>query len=362
MNEYDDLFHPRDPERSHPPILPQNEEEIQDIFYEQRINRLLLTLYFSVQILFVLGMALFKQLAFPNSALIYQNIVTVEAPSFSIETSDEDPVYPYLVTLRGEIQNLNTRILPKLFVSIEFYHEGRYLDEIEIFQEHVGYEESFSFNQSYYFSQPIDQIEYTYGFDFDTAFIVIFTLSQTFLLAILMVLVDRVNFKRKWREFRQNISANLGKISIGFILVYLALMASQVILETLGISEVSKNEETIASLFTADPLRLVLLFLLLCIFTPIVEEIIFRKVVFGFLDRRFGAIIAIIFSGAIFGIMHVISYGDFIQSIPYILMGTVFGFVYHWSKNNIYVTIGVHFINNLIAYLLYFVAVLGIVF
>jgi membrane protease YdiL (CAAX protease family) len=58
--------------------------------------------------------------------------------------------------------------------------------------------------------------------------------------------------------------------------------------------------------------------------------------------------------------MHVISYGDFIQSIPYIFMGGIFGFVYHWSRNNIYVTIGVHFINNFLAFALYALAVLGV--
>lgn len=127
----------------------------------------------------------------------------------------------------------------------------------------------------------------------------------------------------------------------------------------LGVTASSENESAIAGMFIDDPLQLVMLFFLLCVFTPIVEEIVFRKIICGFFERKIGKIWAILLSGAIFGLMHVVAYGDFVQSIPYITMGAVFGYIYFRSEKNIYVTIGVHFLNNLISYLFYLLPLLG---
>nr|MDA3932020.1 CPBP family intramembrane metalloprotease [Mycoplasmatota bacterium] len=58
-------------------------------------------------------------------------------------------------------------------------------------------------------------------------------------------------------------------------------------------------------------------------------------------------------SGLVFAFLHVASYGDFVQVIPYAFMGLAFSYIYFYSGRNLYVVIAIHMINNLIPYLLY---------
>ncbi|MDP3129775.1 MAG: CPBP family intramembrane metalloprotease, partial [Bacillota bacterium] len=70
----------------------------------------------------------------------------------------------------------------------------------------------------------------------------------------------------------------------------------------------------------------------------------------------------ILISGLIFGLMHVATAGDLPQAIPYVMMGFVFGYAYWSSGRNIYVTMGVHFLNNFISFLIYVAALYGFIF
>jgi membrane protease YdiL (CAAX protease family) len=58
--------------------------------------------------------------------------------------------------------------------------------------------------------------------------------------------------------------------------------------------------------------------------------------------------------------MHVASYGDFLQAIPYVARGCVFGYIYWSSNKNIHVAMSVHFINNFISFAIYVAALYGI--
>ena len=360
MTEYDDLFITKKEEPIPHNLPPVEDYDPSELFREQKINGILIGIYFIVQILLAAVMMFMYSAEFSNPDELYANIVAIESPAFTIQPDTTDPNYPYLVNITGLIQNQNTRELPMMIVSIEFYYQGELLDNIDITKEHVVANGFMQIDEYYYFSGEIDTISYNYSFDFDTAYTVLINFSQALLLGLGFIFIDRSNFKRRWKEFKADKANSFGKIVLGAAMVYGAMIVAQYILEFLGAAETSQNEMTIASMFTNDPIRLLMLFLLLCVFTPIVEEVIYRKVIFGWLDRKFGVPAAVIISGAIFGLMHVISYGDFIQSIPYIFMGGIFGFVYHWSKNNIFVTIGVHFVNNFLAFALYALAVLGI--
>ena len=93
------------------------------------------------------------------------------------------------------------------------------------------------------------------------------------------------------------------------------------------------------------------------LFAPIVEELIYRKVIF-----EYGKKIHIAFSYAasivLFALPHMISTNNtnigiwLLQAIPYITSAGLFAVIYHKSNYNIYVTIFIHMVNNLIAVLL----------
>ena len=77
---------------------------------------------------------------------------------------------------------------------------------------------------------------------------------------------------------------------------------------------------------------------------PVVEEILFRLLIFNSLERiSKSPWFAIIVSGVLFGIWHMI----FVQSVYTAVMGCIMGLIYYKTRN-IFYTILIHIINNTI--------------
>jgi uncharacterized protein len=83
---------------------------------------------------------------------------------------------------------------------------------------------------------------------------------------------------------------------------------------------------------------------------PIVEELIFRKAFFAVFKNP---IIALFVSSITFGLIHVIAEPTFLDavmtSIPYVLLGFVFGYIYLKNNRNVWIPIIVHIISNSIS-------------
>lgn len=83
--------------------------------------------------------------------------------------------------------------------------------------------------------------------------------------------------------------------------------------------------------------------LLSLFFAPIAEELLFRGVIFNFIRRSFGFIIASFVSAIVFGLMH----GNIPQGYVTIILGFYYALVYQYS-NRIWVVISLHIIANMI--------------
>ena len=62
----------------------------------------------------------------------------------------------------------------------------------------------------------------------------------------------------------------------------------------------------------------------------------------------------IIISGLIFGLIHIsgdVTINNFLMSIPYMIMGWTFGYIYYES-DNIFTTMTLHFVHNTILFIL----------
>ena len=95
-------------------------------------------------------------------------------------------------------------------------------------------------------------------------------------------------------------------------------------------------------LSTSDPNLLILGILNVCVFAPILEELLFR----GFLLRSllpYGSAFAIISSAVLFGVMH----GNLMQAIPTTLLGLVLAYI-RVRANSIIPTILIHSANNIL--------------
>lgn len=341
--------------------IDSNGDALYRMTEENRINRTIFFVYLVISVLLSLGTLAYGSLRFPDSNAVKDNIVFINAPSMTIADSTEDPAFPYEVTVSGSIQNTNDIKIPSIFIDISFYDESNNLiGTYTLSKENVAAGEIWDFSEVLYADSLPATISYQSGFDETSFFYLLVNFLQVFITAMIFLVVDKMNFKKDWIRFKSSLGYHIGSIVIGYIMVFVALVVAQYILQALNVTTTSQNENTIAGMFNADPIQLLLLFLLLCVFTPIVEELVFRKAIYTFFQNKLGHVAGIIGSGLIFGLMHVIAYMDFIQSIPYIFMGLVFGYIYFQSKKNIYVTIGVHFINNFVSYLSYVVAVFGL--
>lgn len=97
-------------------------------------------------------------------------------------------------------------------------------------------------------------------------------------------------------------------------------------------------------LFAAIPDTLpnsILLFVTIAVVAPLLEEILFRGLLQNALSKRLPVWAAIALSALVFGAMHM----DFYALPPLVLMGAIFGVIYHLT-GSLRVTILLHMINN----------------
>ena len=104
---------------------------------------------------------------------------------------------------------------------------------------------------------------------------------------------------------------------------------------------------------------------------PFVEEIIFRTVIAGGIyglillamgikketqanssvKKNIAAVVSILVSTTLFGLLHVSAAGDYLAILPYIAMGMTFTTVYFITKRNLLVTILLHMLINLVSFI-----------
>ncbi|MCK5732406.1 MAG: CPBP family intramembrane metalloprotease, partial [Tenericutes bacterium] len=264
------------------------------------------------------------------------------------------------VDFTASLLNSSDKDLSQIWVTIELFDAD---------EESLGLykfsKDDFSQNEMYILDEEISidfipfSFETNYGIELSNAFYIMLGTMQALTCAVLFIIIDRKSFKANWIQLKERPIKYIGQIALGFGIVFGSLIFASLILEFLGVTETSQNEATIRGYFVDDTFRLITLFFMLCVFTPIVEEVVFRKVVYNFFQPKLGNVVAVLGTGIIFGLMHVISFGDFIQSIPYIFMGIAFGYIYYRSNRNIYVVIGVHFINNFVTFAMYVLILYG---
>lgn len=158
----------------------------------------------------------------------------------------------------------------------------------------------------------------------------------SFTIALILVLF----FIREEMTMRHHI--NLSKTALwSFLGVFLAMAAQSlaVTIETnlLGIEPGSQNTKILVELVKTTPL----LIIVISIIGPILEEIIFRKIIFGTLAPNLGFFLAAVISSLIFGALHL----DFSHILIYTTMGLVFAYLYVKTKR-ILVPIFAHVMMN----------------
>lgn len=181
-------------------------------------------------------------------------------------------------------------------------------------------------------------------YDYDLFNTTIYTNIVAFIIgAIIILFLLKDSLRTEREENPLPFRVMLVWIISGVFLSYGGQMIANVIeMTVLGIKPGSENTELIVKLTQMN-----MLFLLLpAIVGPIIEELVFRKVIFGSLRRRMNIHVAATISALIFAFFHL----DFDHILIYFVMGLVFTFLYVKTKR-IIVPIVVHMIMNTLAVL-----------
>ncbi|MEK4396644.1 CPBP family intramembrane glutamic endopeptidase [Bacillus sp. FSL K6-2860] len=156
---------------------------------------------------------------------------------------------------------------------------------------------------------------------------------------IIILLILRTVPKASLRnEAPVSVGVAIAWIIGGFFLSLLTQSIAGVIEQyAFGIGRESENTQNILSIMDAFPFLVVIIALI----GPILEEIIFRKIVFGVIYERSNFFIAALVSSVFFAAAH----SDFDHFFLYTAMGFTFAFLYAKTKR-IIVPIGAHMLMN----------------
>jgi len=150
--------------------------------------------------------------------------------------------------------------------------------------------------------------------------------------------------KKDWENYRKKIGFKILFSILGAIGIVLILQAVRFILAPImpDTSAVDESEAISNTLFVT------LLISLIPLLNAFQEEVVFRHVIFyKFKDsKKYIAVFFFLLSAFLFGVVHLNNFnGNFIATIPYMVIGAFFNLIYLFTKN-IWYAIGVHLVFN----------------
>lgn len=177
------------------------------------------------------------------------------------------------------------------------------------------------------------------------------------ILFLIMAAIGCVLFKKSiikdFKDLSFNFKNHINLFIYSPIISIVVVIISNIIV-SLTLEAENSNEDYLNNVMTQNK---ILFFLVCVILGPIVEELVFRKCIFGLLRRK-TYILAHIISALLFGFIHFAgdiiinsNYTQLFNVIPYSLLGLTLSIQYEKSKN-IFLPIESHIILNCIACLL----------
>lgn len=163
-----------------------------------------------------------------------------------------------------------------------------------------------------------------------------------------MIYMCKDFLQNEWHHFKTSINIKkwLKQLLFYFFIIYISNVVLSVILSFLTTQDTSANQDALQTMLEHTPFLTISVAL---VFAPIVEELVFRGVIFNFFKNK-GFFIAALVSSLLFGFIHIMpnSISDIPFVVVYATMGWVIAYSYH-KTGNIYTSMTLHFMNNFIA-------------
>lgn len=158
------------------------------------------------------------------------------------------------------------------------------------------------------------------------------------------LVVFREAFAYSWGMLRKHIIRSILLLA-GLYLTYVLLSYLSYMLFDPTVSEGGINDLKVYQVMKTLPAYITLP--VLGVMGPIVEEFIYRYLLINQLSKRMAVWKCVIVSSLLFGLLHIHSFADLVNVVPYIVMGLVLGTLYVKSRYNLLLPILFHVFNNL---------------
>lgn len=156
------------------------------------------------------------------------------------------------------------------------------------------------------------------------AFIIWTLFSYSLGLLIILFLLRKEMASQELRKDKAPPGVSAAWAVGGVFLAYFAQITAASIENAMGVEMQSENTQAIITIIEAFPVFI----LITSIIGPILEEIVFRKIIFGSLYRRFNFAVSALLSSIIFAIAH----REPEHILLYTVMGFTFAFLYVKTK------------------------------
>lgn len=194
-----------------------------------------------------------------------------------------------------------------------------------------------------------------FGLDVDTlnsgVKIFYMVMCNVLLLASIMLLFHK-KLEKDFKDLKEHHKEYYGEYLKYWLIALAIMMLSNMILSSIANGQLPNNEKTIRDAFGINPFYV---YFSAVFIAPVVEELLFRQGIRNLIPNK---ILFILVSGIVFGGMHVVlsmnSAFDLFYLIPYCTPGIVFAYMLA-KTDNIFVSMGFHFMHNGILMALQFV-------
>lgn len=172
-------------------------------------------------------------------------------------------------------------------------------------------------------------------------------ISMGIALIISILLVSRdSNFWKIYKGSKASLPISILWGIVGFFMVLIGQSIGAWIESGLGIKQGSENTASLLSITDVAPIAIIAI----VFFGPILEEFVFRRVVFGSLVQTTNFFVAALVSSIVFALIHL----DFPHIIIYAISGFIFAFLYHRTKRIITSIIAHMMLNGFITIVQYY--------
>ena len=250
-NPYEDLFKtaakpdPTQPGLA-PAVPPADDDMLDDRHKTRKTNLRLLVVYILGLVIVNVAIYAIYFLTYGDPVATQANIVEVDVQFIPSESSLY-PDDPFAVILDGRFENHNTFRLGKIVADFTFLDgEGNTVGTSSYSLDHVEPTAALIVHDVLYFDTAVASIEYEWGFDMSSTFYLAVNAIHTISIALIFILLDRAHFADRWRRTKKGWKQALGGIVTGEIMVYMALLFSSILMERLGITTGSENDDRLA--------------------------------------------------------------------------------------------------------------------